>query len=378
MNIGGVEKAFLGLLSVIPLDQYEIHLGLIKRKGGFLDYLPKGVHIHEISAYQKNWSLLNDPPLHYIKSYIKQGCLLDASVHLLLYIHYKLSGNRYWFYKYILRNVPVSEINYDLAIAFAGPAQMIDYYICEKVKASKKCGWIHFDIAKVGIERPITLQLYKQYDKVFVVSQTGMEIFNQKFPEFKNKTEVFYNIVPPQQIQALAEIGSSFEDGFKGKRILTVGRISIEKGQRVAIQALKILVDNGYNVKWYFIGDGNDKAYCEKLSQQVGLSDRTVFLGAKTNPYAYMRDCDVYMQPSRHEGFCITLAEALCFRNPIVATDFTGAKEQLQQRLNGIVTGMSAEDISKGVIDACDLEQLDIIVEPQFRNDISKLLDLLK
>ena len=69
----------------------------------------------------------------------------------------------------------------------------------------------------------------------------------------------------------------------------------------------------------------------------------------KINPYAYMRDCDVYMQPSRHEGFCLTLAEALCFGNPIVATDFTGAREQLIDRENGFVVGMSAEEITEGV-----------------------------
>ena len=63
-----------------------------------------------------------------------------------------------------------------------------------------------------------------------------------------------------------------------------------------------------------------------------------------------MNDCDIYMQPSRHEGFCITLAEALCFQKPIVATNFTGAEEQLASRKNGIITKMSASDISEGII----------------------------
>ena len=62
MNVGGVEKAFLGLLSAIPLDKYEVHLGLINKKGGFLDFLPKEVKIHEIAVYQKYWRLMNDPP----------------------------------------------------------------------------------------------------------------------------------------------------------------------------------------------------------------------------------------------------------------------------------------------------------------------------
>ena len=89
-----------------------------------------------------------------------------------------------------------------------------------------------------------------------------------------------------------------------------------------------------------------------------------------------MRDCDIYMQPSRHEGFCITLAEALCFGNPIVATDFTGARDQLKERGNAFVVGMSVEDIIEGIEKALlvpkmtDIHNMDNL-------DIQKLLQLL-
>ena len=102
-------------------------------------------------------------------------------------------------------------------------------------------------------------------------------------------------------------------------------------------------------MKWYFVGDGKDTDYCQNLVEKMSLSQYVTFLGTQTNPYAFMKDCDIYIQPSRHEGFCITLAEALCFGNPIVATDFTGAEEQLVNRSNSIVTGFSAEDIADGV-----------------------------
>ncbi len=377
MNVGGVEKAFLGLLSAIPLDKYEVHLGLINKKGGFLDFLPKEVKIHEIAVYQKYWRLMNDPPLQCIKEFIKKGHVVDALVHLFLYIQFKLSGNRYWFYKYLLRKEPMMAEKFDLAVAFAGPYSTIDYYVCEKVNAPVKCGWIHFDVSKFGIDKGMTAQLYKNYQKIFIVSETAKDIFDNLFPQFKNKTEVFYNIVPPEQVIRLAENGDSYTDNFEGKRILTVGRISEEKGQRVAIEALKLILDQGVDARWYFVGDGKDKEFCEKLAEDLSISDRVVFLGTQTNPYGFMRDCDIYMQPSRHEGFCITLAEALCFNNPIVATDFTGAREQLEHRANGIVTGMSAEDIAKGLRKAITSEPI-AISEPQFRNDISKLLNLLQ
>ena len=378
MNVGGVEKAFLGLLSAIPLAKYEVHVGLIQKKGGFLGYLPQEVKICEISAYDKYWRFINDSPLYNIKSLLKQGHIIKALIHCFLYIHFKLTSNRYWFYKYLLRNEPVMSEKFDLAVAFAGPSQMMDYYICEKVNAKVKCGWIHFDVSKFGIDKGMTAQLYKKYQKIFIVSETAKEIFDGIFPQFKDKTEVFYNIVSPDQVSRLADSGDSFTDIYKGKRILTVGRISEEKGQRVAIEALKILLDKGVDVKWYFVGDGKDRINCQKLAEKLGIGDKVVFLGTQTNPYGFMKDCDLYMQPSRHEGFCITLAEALCFPNPIVATNFTGAKEQLLYRANGVVSGMSDEDIAEGIIIALEKSRLNVMKEPQFRNDVLRLLNLIE
>ena len=374
MNVGGVEKALLGLLSILPLNEWEVHVGLIHKKGGFMDFLPKEVKIHEVSCYAKQWRLINDPPLQNIKQMLKSGKLMEAFVHTLLYIHFKLTHNRYWFYKYILRNEPMFPEEYDLAVSFAGPSQMMDYYICEKVKAKKKCGWIHFDVSKFGIDKGMTAQLYKKYDKIFIVSETGKKIFDQMFPQFADKTEVFHNVVSPEQVISMAHTGPTFDDNFKGKRILTVGRISEEKGQRVAIEALKILIGKGRDVKWYFVGEGKDKPYCEQLAREYGIADKVVFLGTQTNPYGYMKDCDIYMQPSRHEGYCITLAEALCFGNPIVATDFTGAREQLDKRTNGIVTGMAADDIAQGIILAFDMP-ITSNIKIKTQSDIDKLFN---
>lgn len=376
MNVGGVEKAMLGLLSALPLDHYEVHLGLLHKKGGFLNSIPPHVKIHEINCYDKYWDLINDPPLLCIKQMVSHGLYKDAFVHLLLYIHFKLTQNHYWFYRYIMRNEPLFPIKFDLAVAFAGPSQMMDYFICRQVNAKIKCGWIHFDISKFGIDKGMTRQLYQQYHRIFIVSETAKMIFDQTFPEFQDKTEVFHNIVIHSQIKSLAKVGESFKDDFEGRRLLTVGRISQEKGQFVAIQALKLLVDKGFCLRWYFVGEGTDMDKCKVEVRKLGLSESVMFVGTRTNPYAYMQDCDIYVQPSRHEGFCITLAEALCFGNPIVATDFTGAREQLKERENGFVVGMSAEEIADGIEKAISAPQISYIRDVE-KTDLDKLLSLV-
>ena len=243
------------------------------------------------------------------------------------------------------------EGEYDVAVAFAGPSQMIDYYIYNKVRAKEKYGWIHFDISKFGIDAGMTAKIYKTYKKIFVVSEEARQIFINRFPQFADKTEVKYNVVPKDQISKMAETGPTFTDDYHGCRILTVGRISKEKGQRLAIEALEILRKKNHDVRWYFVGEGTDLDYCKKLVAEQGLSDDAVFLGLQTNPYGYMRDCDLYVQPSLHEGFCITLAEALCFDHPIVTTNFTGAKEQLKGQPQYFITkNMTAEDLALTIV----------------------------
>ena len=60
--------------------------------------------------------------------------------------------------------------------------------------------------------------------------------------------------------------------------------------------------------------------------------------------------CDIYVQPSRHEGYCITLAEARCLHKPIVTTDFTGAKEQIKDGETGLIVSIDENEIYNAIV----------------------------
>ena len=149
-----------------------------------------------------------------------------------------------------------------------------------------------------------------------------------------------------------------FIDEFKGVRILTVGRISKEKGQQLTVPVLAKLKAEGYKARWYCIGDGNYRNHIEDLIKKYDLEDDYIILGSKSNPYPYMKDCDIYVQPSLHEGYCITLAEARCFDNPIIATDFTGAREQLVETGCGLVSDISEDGIYTKIKEILDNSKL--------------------
>ena len=74
-----------------------------------------------------------------------------------------------------------------------------------------------------------------------------------------------------------------------------------------------------------------------------------MFLGSKINPYRFLKECDIYVQPSRGEGYCIALAEAICLEKPIVVTDFAGAREQYTGRDDFFIVGVQVPTIAEGI-----------------------------
>lgn len=349
MNVGGVEKSLINLLSVLPQEIYDVHVGLVHPEGGFLPFLPTGVSLHHVTDISNHWDELNKPPLHTIFDYLLSGRILKSLYALIVYLMCKIRGCFWGWIQYVLIDTKGIDNTFDIAVAYAGPSSDIDYYICNKVRATKKIGWIHFDVDKVGRDSKLINKLYCNYEQIVAVSESCRIKFTNAFPQFEEKTIVYNNIVSPKLILSQAENANTFKTCSCSKKLLTVGRISKEKGQIVAIDALRILVGKGYDVVWYFVGDGNDRKACEQKALNLGVMERAVFLGTQTNPYGYMRDCDVYVQPSRYEGYCVTILEALCFNSPIVATNFTSINEQLQDRENGYVVGMSAEEIADGI-----------------------------
>lgn len=328
MNIGGTEKALLNMMSEISLKKYEITILMLEEYGGFLCNIPNGVKVRYLKDYREIKPLLNNPPLQVFKKLLSEGKVIQSLNVLGLNLIGKIIGERSLYYKYLLKNSIEIE-TYDIAVAYAGPMEFITYYVLKKINAKQKVQWVHFDVSKIGFNSKFSNKYYKKFNKVFVVSEEGRNRLLEKIPQLNN-VEVKYNIVPIKEIKILANEGIGFDDNFDGKRILTVGRLTKAKGQDLTIEVMKMLKKDGKNVRWYCIGDGAAKEEYENLVKKYNLEDDYVFLGTKVNPYTYMKECDIYVQPSRHEGFCITLAEAKCFNKDIIATDFVGAKEQLK------------------------------------------------
>ncbi len=380
MNVGGTEKALLTMLSEIDKEKYDVTLLMLEEFGGFLSDVPEWVNIKYVNYYSDIKSVLNKPLHTTALEQIKFGRIGEFIKYSYFYLLSKIKKDRIFLFKHILKNYPNLEKEYNLAVAYAGPMDFISYFVINKIKAKKKIQWVHFDITKIGFNYSFAKKIYSKFDKIFVVSEQAKDKVKENLPPLKDKVDVFYNIVSRNLIREMAE-EESFIDRFDGIRILTVGRISQEKNQAMTIPILARLKSDGYNIRWYCIGDGGKyKEECERLIKSYNIEDSYLILGTKTNPYPYMKDCDIYVQPSLHEGYCITLAEAKCFDNPIIATNFTGAREQLIETGCGLVSNINENDLYIKIKEILDNDKLREEIELNLKNhtfDTSKEIDKL-
>ncbi|MBW8348413.1 glycosyltransferase [Bacillus sp. IITD106] len=351
MNIGGTEKALLNMINGMSSPKYDITIFMLEEYGGFLTSIPAHVKVKYFKGYDKIKNLLNKPPQIMALKMLKKGKLIKAFMILFIHIITKVLGNRSLYFKYLLRKQSALVEEYDIAIAYDGPMDFISYFVLKKIKAKKKIQWIHFDITKIGFNIKFAEKVYSKFDKIFVVSKEARKKLLELVPEIEDKTETFFNQLTPQIVRSQSKLGKGFNDSFDGIRLLTVGRLSPEKGQDMAIQVLNKLIKDGYNVKWYFVGDGPSNNALKRIIKEHNLEEKFILLGTDPNPYPYFEQCDIYVQPSRHEGFCITLLEARYFRKPIVTTNFTGANEQINHGETGLVVDIHEHAIYEAIVE---------------------------
>lgn len=345
MNVGGTEKALLTMLNEFPKEKYKVTVLLLDNYGGFLNQIPKWVQLKYLNKYKELKKYINEPPQNLVKELLNKRKYITAFKLSLNYFISKIKDDISYYYKYLLRDVDDLEEEYDIAVAYAGPMDFITYFVANKIRAKKKVQWIHFDISKIGFNKNFAEKMYSKFNKIFVVSEEGKNKLNSLIPSLSNKTEVFSNIISSNCVKKMAECEEGFNDNFNGIRILTVGRLSKEKGQDITISVLERLREEGHDVKWYCIGEGPMKKDLKDMIKNRNIEENYILLGVKNNPYPFMKECDIYVQPSRHEGYCITLAEARCFNNPIITTNFTGASEQIKNEKTGLIVNFDDNEM---------------------------------
>jgi len=350
LHCGGAERALVSLLGALDYDRYEVDLLLFKREGMFLAGLPPQVRVlGEPRAYR----LFDMPIERAVGRALKAGRPDYAAARLLAGAIIRKEPfpargeQRIW--RYVAHCLPSPEKRYDCAIGFLerGPI----YYVLDKVRAGRKIGWIHIDYDRLGMDPAFDEPYFGKLDHLVTVSEECASVLKMRFPRHREKVRVIRNIISPSVVRKMAE---AEKGDLYGRRegetiIVSVGRLHPQKGFDLAIDACALLVKRGRNVRWFVLGEGDERERLEKRIRELGLEGRFVLLGVKANPYPYMRQADLYVQPSRFEGKPIAVDEAKMLGLPILVTDYRAASGQIAHGVNGLIAAMEPGAIAAGI-----------------------------
>ena len=229
---GGSEVALIELINALPEEHYNVTLVLLDLDSEYAYRLKKRVNIVQLtfnSSFAKSLVSMYAFPAKVLK---------------------KLSVNYYIpYYDFIANRVTnVFEKTYDIAIDFYGYGSFVTAFLATKIQARKKATWLH-DEKLYWIK---SVQKYiDKYDKVYGVSQAVVDAFCKESPQYRDKAGVFYNVIDIEEIRRKAEQDEviPFKDSFN---IVTVGRLTEQKGYDIAIKSASILKKRKINL--YFLG----------------------------------------------------------------------------------------------------------------------------
>lgn len=355
----GAETALLSLLQTLAREKgearYEISLYVLTGQGEMVSRLPADVRL--LNKKYREESVLTAKGRKYLKKTVlkamfTRGTVVKLFPYLVKNTCAMLGKKRLLPDKLLWRVLSdggmVLPEEYDLAVSYleGGAA----YFVADHVKAAKKAAFIHVDYEKAGYTRALDKDCYLAFDKIFTVSDEVREAFLKAYPELPDKTEVFHNILNKEEIVRRAEEGKGFTDGFTGMRLLSVGRLTAQKAFEVSVDAMKRLKDAGKNVKWYVLGEGDQRKKLQEQIDVLGLTEDFILYGAVNNPYPFMKQADIYVHASRFEGKSIAIQEAQILGKPMVVSDCSGNREQVCHGKDGLMCGLTPDSLAENIM----------------------------
>lgn len=348
MAIGGAERALLGLLNAIDTKKVDVDLFINQHTGEFMKLIPNKINLlPEISTY----SVIEKP----ISTAIKKGHIGIAFARLLAKIHYKIKN---WHKnsddasifnlvaKYTSPLLPSLRKygEYDLAISFLTPHNIVK----DKVSAKKKIAWIHTDYTKISVDANAELPVWNSFDNIVSISNDVTNTFTQVFSSLKDKIIEIENILSSSLIKQQALLFEPKEMQGDFIKLCSIGRFCYAKNFEAIPYVAQKLIEKGLNFRWYIIGFGDTAETIENI-KETNTQDCVILLGKKENPYPYIANCDIYMQPSRYEGKSVTVREAQILGKPVIITNYPTAKSQVKDGIDGVICDMDNDSIAEAI-----------------------------
>ena len=337
-DMGGITSSLRNLSNELIMRGHNIDiLNLPMHK-----QLPQGfnekIHLININGIAKYWNTsLNSVKL--ARGYRKIFLLIIGLLKKIL--------NRVGIWNNIVFSFLPALKGYDLSIGFR--QSPIDYYVASKrVDAKKSIGFWHVDPDYSGNTSSWDKCLYDM-DLIAGVSNATCEGLLRHYPKLEGKVRTVYNLFDAEKIKIDAREYENVYHNYSFN-IVTVSRIDfeIQKNHQRIPEICRKLKDKGELFHWTIVGDGPERDSLIRLIKENNLEEEVTLVGAKSNPYPYIREADLFVLTSSWESYGMVIMEALILGTPVVAGDYPALKEILSDDY-GIRTYNSVDGIYRGI-----------------------------
>lgn len=265
---------------------------------------------------------------------------------------------------------------FDVAIAIKEGFSM---KFISNLNIPKKIAWIHTDYSVFHWTKNCfksvedELECMKKFNSVVCVSKNIKDITIQVIGDSKNLCVKYNPINEKEIIDKSIEQVNDIEKNDEKLTFVTVGRLTEQKGYDRLLNVCKILNDK-YKSQYelWIIGEGYEY---NKLKNFIHINnlDNVKLLGAKENPYKYIRLADWFICSSIWESFGIAIQESIVLNTPVIATYSPGSCEIIEPDYHGIIVDNSEIGILQGMEKAITNNKLNIYYIDKMSNYNNKI-----
>ena len=354
LNLGGVQKALISALNALDYSKNEVILYVRNNRTDLLLQINRNVS--KIIINQDTTKHYRKPYAVWLQLLLKINNSQKTKQKLNDYI---ISSQM----KYEKKHYFSDDVEYDLAVSYiqSYTAKFVD----ENVKAKRKVMFYHGSTDEF---HEVNEKVMQHFERIYCVSKGAQKAVQGFYPQYAEKIDCLENYVDAESVRHKA---NAFIPNYpKYKLILcSCGRITPVKGYDLAVGAAEIVKKNRLDFKWYFVGDGVNRPKIESLISEKHLDDYIEITGLKDNPYPYIKNCDIYVQPSYEEAHPLSIIEAQILGKAIVSTATIGGQSIINDGENGVICDINAESIAQKI----NLISQDKAIQNTIHNNLAKI-----
>lgn len=333
MDGGGSEKQLLYLLQNLPRDRFDIRLYLLYRTGSLLPEVPKDVPITsywEDRAFPRfNWpGRIHRSQVQHLK-----GTLESEGIQVVYDRLYHMT---------LITGPATSALNIPRASTIVSPPSK------DLVRNEKR--WLKQKKAKLS-------KAYAESDALLCVDEGTADDASKFYGINRSQLQVVRSPIDVKRIDLAAQMPiENYRWDDSKKHIISVGRLSEEKGHRYLIRAVAKYLENRSSlslpdVMLHLVGDGVLRKELESLANSLQLQEVVQFHGQQANPIAYLKRSDLFILPSLYEGFPNSVLEAMACEVPVITTSRAGGVPSVLRSIGAghIVGAASVDDLTEAI-----------------------------